>query len=44
MTRLRLVARLCASEPQRREAALARLREKTPKSVSLAAVYQSTQG
>ena len=39
----RLVARLCASEPQRREAALARLREKASKSVSLAAVYQSTQ-
>lgn len=40
----RLVAKLCASEPQRREAALARLREKSSKSVSLAAVYQSTQG
>jgi ATPase family associated with various cellular activities (AAA) len=39
----RLVVKLCASEPQRREAALARLREKASKSVSLAAVYQSTQ-
>jgi len=39
----RLVAKLLAADPRRQEIALSRLRTHSPKSVSLAAIYQSTK-
>lgn len=39
----RLVAKLCLSDPRRRDAALTKLLAHAPKSVSLASIYQSTK-